>query len=108
LDNNFDVKITDSLFFHLFKSFFIYYKSFLLRKAISSRNDFLEIRSLYSNLYMQLDKKVLLHIAYNEKGLKRLKAFAVFVVYYNYLFFRSLMFFYLLFFRIKERVKTLK
>ena len=106
-ENNFEEKVVSSLYFAVYRSIFKLYRISSLRKGVSSKGEFLQIRIMLKETYNQLDKRKFINYALYKKGIKRLVIIISFFFFYNFYLFKSFMFLIYLSDKSKEELRVL-
>jgi glycosyltransferase involved in cell wall biosynthesis len=91
-ENDFDSTITDELLFQVYLNHFSFYRNSSLRKEIFNDVDFKRIRLMLSEIYVQLSKQKPHRFKNIKNTIDRFKMFFLWVSYYNYTFFKIIMF----------------
>ncbi|HJV77733.1 MAG TPA: glycosyltransferase family 2 protein [Paludibacter sp.] len=99
-DNNFDSKVMNDYLKNLYRNYFNLYRSYCLKKAITTENELINVRCLFWDVFKLLDKRNLFKIKFYDKSttldkkVKRwIKGRIVFFLFFNYFIFKRIMYF---------------
>jgi len=100
-NNQVDEKTVNFGFITVVYFLFLNYRYSCLRKKEISSEEFIKVRMMFYDTYKQLDIKRLFSCAIQEKGIKRMKYFLVYLVFWNYSVFKGSMFYVYLWDRVR-------
>jgi len=98
-DNNFDSKETKTYIYSLYREYFDLYRFFSLKKIIYTKDELINVRKIFRDIFILLKKQKLIKIAHFEKSnsvneeIKRwIKRTIVLLLFYNYFIFKNIMY----------------
>jgi len=92
-NNQFEEKVVNFGFITVVYFLFLNFRYSCLRRKDISVDEFRKARLMFYDVYKELEVKRLLNCAVQEKGIKRIKYFLVYLVFWNYRVFKGSMFF---------------
>jgi glycosyltransferase involved in cell wall biosynthesis len=105
-DNHFDLVDVAKQYYATYILYFKLYRFCLLRRAINSEQQFQKVRAMLGNLFSQLDKRFLFEHSRYKTGLKRLKTYAIYMMFYDFSLFKVIMSLVFIYDRSTEFIKT--
>jgi hypothetical protein len=93
VDNHFESDITSLYLLTIYRLFITLYRFSSQRKAINSDFELHEVRSMMFRIYFQLDKRRIIEAAEYRKGFKRIKTYFLWGLFFNFTWFRIIMYF---------------
>lgn len=93
-DNNFDESVITSRAYHFAWSFKDYYKKFKRQEGIKSDTEYKKTKKLFKELFPEIDIKSIYKYASRQKGIKKIKTYALGLSYLNPILFRASIFFF--------------